>query len=89
MGGHLRVCQPLMVPDAPLPCQSEKGGSKDSDNNTSVENSTMLSASAGAPGGLPSENSPQTRSDINATGTGISDATRSPSAGHLRQFYAS
>jgi len=31
---------PPMVPDTPLPHQSEKGGSKDSVNNTSVENST-------------------------------------------------
>ena len=81
-----------MVPDTPLPRQSEERNSKDSANNSSVENSIMVSTGAGALGGLPSENSPETGSDINAIGTGLPDAAGSSSVGrlaYLRQSYAS
>ena len=81
-----------MVSDTPLPCQGEKTGSKDSTNNTLVENSIVVPSSAGTFGGLPSEDSSTTRPDINAIGAGFSDATRSAPTGHLahlRQSYSS
>ena len=42
-----------MVPDTLLPDQGEKTGSKDSANNTIVENPVMVSTSFGTSGGLP------------------------------------
>ena len=67
MGNQSRVCQSAVVPDTSLPHQSEKRSGKDSANNTSVENSTVVSTNIAAPGGLPLKDSSTTRSDINAT----------------------
>jgi len=89
-----------MVPDTLLSHISEEASSKDSTNNTFVENPTMVSTSTGASGGLPigasgglpSENFSATGSSINATGAKISDATGSAPVGrlaYLRQSYTS
>lgn len=61
--------------DTSPPCQSEKGSSKDSAL-WKTQPSALVS------GGLPMKDAPETRSDINATGAGLSDAARSPSVGH-------
>ena len=79
-----------MVPDTLLSHETEEANSKDSTNNTSVGNPTIVSTSTGGCGGLPSESSSTTRSSINATGVRISDATRSAPVGclaYLRQSY--
>ena len=87
-----RVYQSPVVPDTSLPHQSQERSSEDSVNNTFVENTTMVPTSAGTPGGLSSENSSTIRSDINATGARISDATGSAPVDRLaclRQSYTS
>ena len=87
-----RVCQSPVVPDTLLPHQSQERSSEDSVNNTFVEYPTMVPTSTGTPGGLSSENSSTIRSDINATGARISDATRSAPVdrlAYLRQSYTS
>lgn len=72
-----------MVSNTWLSCQGEKTGSKDSTNNTFVENPIVVPISAGTSKGLPLEDTSTTKPRINAIGAGFSDATRSAPTGRL------
>ena len=92
LGNLSGVYQSTMVSATLLPCQGEKTGSKDSTNNTFVENPIVVPISAGASGGLPLEDSSTAIPGINVIGAGYSDSTKSAPTGclaHLRQSYSS
>ena len=89
LGNMSGICQPPMVPDSSLPCQSEETNSKDSTNNTLVENPIV---SIRPSGGLSSKDTSATGPGINATGARISDATGNTPVdrlAYLRQSYSS
>ena len=87
-----RICKPTLVPDQSLSLQGESGGSENSDGNTIMEYTTLVSCSTETVGGLPSPADPSTRPSSIASGSGVPDETGSSSTdrlAYLRESYTS
>ena len=92
LGSLSGVCQPSMVSDSSLSDQAEETSCTNSIDNTPVENAAVVSISSGITRGFPSEDTSSIRLGSNATGAGVSNATRgTPTSrlAYLRQSYSS
>ena len=84
------LCQSTMVFDSSLSLKGEDSISIAY--NSLLENSIVVSNSAGTPGGLPSNSTDTARSGSDANGSGVSNETGSAQTerlAYLRQFYSS
>ena len=86
------LCQPTMVLNSSLSVQSEAAISTGSVDHSLLEDSILVSSSAGAPGGLPSTSTNTVRPGSDANWSGVHHETGSTSTdrmAHLRESYSS